>query len=66
MTRQFFEAADLDRDASLRKSENWQQLLLAEESLRILICHAGDPLFAWPEDRVAHGCPPVFFDHVHL
>ena len=37
MTMQLFEAAELDRDASLRKYENWQQLLLAEESLRNLI-----------------------------
>jgi NAD+ diphosphatase len=50
----FFEATDLDRDALLRKDENWHQMLLAEESLRILICHAGDPLFAWPEDVDAH------------
>ncbi len=64
MNRQFFEAIDLDRDALLRKTENWQQILLREESLRILICYAGDPLFAWPEDIDAHelvvmGAPAV-------
>ncbi|MCC9621514.1 NAD(+) diphosphatase [Thalassospira sp. MA62] len=54
MDRQFYEAINLDREAELRKRENWQQILLAEESLRILICHGGDPLFAWPEDMDAH------------
>ncbi|MHC8491126.1 NAD(+) diphosphatase [Thalassospira sp. SM2505] len=54
MARQFYESIDLDRDALLRKTENWQQILLAEESLRIVICHAGDPLFAWPEEMDAH------------
>ena len=54
MNRQFYESIDLDRDAVLRKTADWQQILLAEESLRILICHAGDPLFAWPEDMDAH------------
>lgn len=54
MDRQFYESVDLDRDASFRKSENWRQILLAEESLRIVICHQGDPLFAWPEDVDAH------------
>ncbi|WP_417805011.1 NAD(+) diphosphatase [Thalassospira lucentensis] len=54
MDRQFYESVDLDRDAVLRKSDNWRQILLAEESLRIVICHEGDPLFAWPEDVDAH------------
>jgi NAD+ diphosphatase len=54
MNRQFYESVNLDRDALLRKAENWQQILLAEDSLRILVCHDGDPLFAWPEDMDAH------------
>ena len=54
MDRLFYEATDLDRDARLRTRENWRELLLAEESVKILICHAGDPLFAWPEDMNEH------------
>lgn len=54
MDRLFYEATDLDRDARLRTQENWRELLLAEESVKILICHAGDPLFAWPEDMNEH------------
>ena len=54
MDRLFYESVDLDRDAVLRKSVNWRQSLLVEDSLRILICYDGDPLFAWPEDMDAH------------
>jgi NAD+ diphosphatase len=54
MDRLFYQAADLDRDAPLRHAENWREILLAEKSVRILICHDGDPLFAWPEEMDAH------------
>ncbi|WP_341365351.1 NAD(+) diphosphatase [Thalassospira sp. SN3W] len=54
MDRLFYEATDLDRDAQLRTRENWRELLLAEVTVKILICHGGDPLFAWPEDMNEH------------
>ncbi|OSQ50379.1 MULTISPECIES: NAD(+) diphosphatase [Thalassospira] len=54
MDRLFYEATDLDRDAQLRSRENWREILLAEDTVRILICHNGDPLFAWPEDMNEH------------